>query len=199
MVATKSTSHSNCANKKMHRTMQKRRWAKHAGLASRCPLRILVAEDHPVNRRIIQTALDKMGYTSSTRIVEDGLQVLQNYKHGEFDLILLDIHMPNMTGDVACKTLLERFPDLPPIMALTSAVSSNETSQWLEAGFEKVMAKPIDITVLASVLESTGARKQKKCKQVTIPQKKCKQATITREGGASRRCTVSRKITEVAR
>ncbi len=103
---------------------------------------ILLAEDNPTNRAIAQTILARTG----ARIVEacDGLEAVAAASRERFDLILMDVHMPNMTGLEAARAIRELpapFGDTP-IVALTASAFQEDREQCREAGMNDFLAKP---------------------------------------------------------
>lgn len=111
-------------------------------------LRILLAEDNPINREIQTDLLSEYGFV--IKCAEDGNQVVEimkNAKPGDFDIILMDIQMPNMDGYEATRII--RSLDSPvssiPIFALTANTNKSDRFKSLEAGMNEHLAKPIQI------------------------------------------------------
>jgi signal transduction histidine kinase len=103
------------------------------GLANEA-LRVLVAEDHPVNRKVVGLLLQSMGHQVS--FAEDGQQALMQASQFDFDLVLMDIHMPVMDGLSSTRHIraLPGERGLVPIVALTADVMSDATDQAMAAG-----------------------------------------------------------------
>ena len=112
--------------------------------------KILIAEDNKINQIVIQTML-KATHAELT-IVENGLLAVEACQTQHFDLVLMDIHMPEMDGIDAQKKI-NRLNSQLPIIALTANVMANHVSAYLEQGFTSHIGKPIDMQNLFTVLE----------------------------------------------
>ena len=117
--------------------------------------RIIVAEDNKINQQLVQIMLSKLGIR--VLLAENGEEALKLSASGEFDLILMDIHMPVMDGITATQKMLEREKDrgLPhkPIVALTANVIAEERKRYAAAGMDDFLAKPIVYDDLLDVLK----------------------------------------------
>ncbi|MFZ4775216.1 MAG: PAS domain S-box protein [Terrimicrobiaceae bacterium] len=129
-----------------------------AKLGSRCPLTILVAEDNQVNQRVVGMMLKRLGYTAE--YAENGLEVIKLVKKKRFDLILMDIQMPEMNGLEATAKICEMFQGRarPQIVALTANALDGDRESCLLAGMEDYLTKPVKLEQLASVLEAVYMR-----------------------------------------
>jgi signal transduction histidine kinase/DNA-binding NarL/FixJ family response regulator/HPt (histidine-containing phosphotransfer) domain-containing protein len=120
------------------------------------PLRILLAEDNPVNREVALGLLQRHGH--SVTVVTDGAQAVTAAREGGFDVILMDVHMPRMDGTAASRII--RGFSAPagrvPIVALSASVLKDEISLCFEAGMDEFLAKPIDPAALTRVLARLG-------------------------------------------
>jgi signal transduction histidine kinase/ActR/RegA family two-component response regulator len=118
------------------------------------PLRILLAEDNPVNQLVIQKSLSKQGHSVS--VVDDGRQVLETLKSSVFDLILMDIQMPEMNGLDATQAIRKgasgRNPVTIPIIALTAYAMKGDREKFLENGMDGYVTKPVDFGELARTI-----------------------------------------------
>ncbi len=103
-------------------------------------LRVLVAEDNPVNSMLAEWFLEKEGH--HVKVVENGLEAVQAVKMGTYDFVLMDIQMPEMDGLAATRTIrgLEGAISEIPIIALTAVVDREEC---LAAGMNDYLAKPL--------------------------------------------------------
>ena len=114
-------------------------------------VRILVADDDPVNRRLDEMLLERAGLEAV--IVEDGLYALEALKTGTFDLILLDIDMPGLSGLETAKRIrggiAGQLQAEAVILALTGYSGDHDKQSCLDAGMEGVLSKPLDMHVLA--------------------------------------------------
>jgi PAS domain S-box-containing protein len=116
------------------------------------PLHILVAEDNEVNRTIISSILKSFGHTAD--MVENGQEAVAALQRGTYDLILMDIRMPVMSGMDATRAIRSREePDARiPIIALTADVVSENRDAYFEIGMDGCVAKPIDRDELARAI-----------------------------------------------
>jgi CheY-like chemotaxis protein len=128
-----------------------------SSLASRLPLRILVADDNRVNQKVASSFLDKLGYR--TEVVGNGLEVLQALEQRPFDIIFLDVQMPEMDGYEAARQLRIRWPgeERPRIIAMTGNAMQGDREQCLAAGMDDYITKPVRPEDLRSALERWGA------------------------------------------
>lgn len=124
-------------------------------------LRVLVAEDHPVNQQVIRGLLGQVGI--EVEIVEDGLQAVEATQSRAWDLILMDVQMPNMDGPTATRTIRQREADeglaRTPIIALTANAMVEQVETYLAAGMDAVVAKPIDLKVLLTTISDVMSAK----------------------------------------
>jgi signal transduction histidine kinase/CheY-like chemotaxis protein/HPt (histidine-containing phosphotransfer) domain-containing protein len=121
------------------------------------PLRILLAEDHPVNREVALGLLKRHGH--AVTVVTDGAQAVPAARDGGFDVILMDVHMPGMDG-IEASRIIRGFPPPAgrvPIVALSASVLKDEVNVCFEAGMDEFLAKPIDPGALARALARLGA------------------------------------------
>ncbi len=102
--------------------------------------RVLLADDHPNNRELIAILLNRMNITVTE--VENGKQVLETIFYQNFDLILLDIHMPQMDGTEALKQI-RAAGNYTPVIALTANNMKHEIEHYMRLGFSDHLAKPI--------------------------------------------------------
>ncbi len=116
------------------------------------PLRILIAEDNPSNQRVLMEMLRKMGYRADA--VADGREVLQALEHRPYDLILMDIRMPEMDGISASREIRRRWPNQDmKIIAITAYALAGDREKCLSAGMNGYIAKPVQVEELVEVLE----------------------------------------------
>lgn len=113
---------------------------------------ILLAEDNPVNQRIAQKMLKRLGYPVD--VATNGLEALQALKHKSYSLVLMDIQMPEMDGLEATKIIRQQLSaeEQPRIIAVTAHALSYSREMCLNAGMDDYIAKPIQKDVLAEVL-----------------------------------------------
>ena len=114
---------------------------------------ILVAEDNPVNQLVIKMMLESLG--CKTSLVNDGIEVVTSWKENRYDLILMDIQMPNRGGIAATKIIraLENGEQHIRIIALTANAYDSDRDRCLEAGLDDYLSKPCRINELKHTLE----------------------------------------------
>jgi len=120
------------------------------------PLRILLAEDDIINQKISLFFLKKIGY--NVDLVVNGLEVLKALQEQTYDIILMDLHMPEMDGLTATETIIQKYPasKRPKIIALTASASLLERDKCLSIGMNDYLTKPIPWQELQAILEKWG-------------------------------------------
>jgi PAS domain S-box-containing protein len=122
------------------------------------PLRILLAEDNRINQMLVSTMLRKAGHTVD--VVDNGLLAVAAVTHQTFDVVLMDMQMPEMDGEQATRAI-RAFPSAQsriPIVALTADAMPEHCARYLAAGVNDLVAKPIDWdALLASLIAHVGA------------------------------------------
>ena len=121
-------------------------------IEQRSRFRVLLAEDSAVNRLVVLTQLEQLGYQTSA--AHDGAEVLALLAHQEVDLILMDCHMPELNGFETTERLRrqERFAKLP-VIALTARALQGDREKCLAAGMNDYLAKPFHEEDLAATLD----------------------------------------------
>ncbi len=129
-----------------------------AALGKRCPLQILIAEDNQVNQRLVVMMLRRLGYEAG--LASNGLEVLSALAKKDFDLILMDIQMPEMDGLEASRKICETYPEdkRPHIIALTANALAGDKDLCIKAGMHDYLTKPIRIESLAEAIEAVYTR-----------------------------------------
>ena len=116
-------------------------------------LRLLVAEDHPVNQEFAAEALRRLGH--SVDVASNGAEALDLMTRKPFDLVLMDVQMPDIDGlEVTRRFRAEESGGHVPIVALTAHTRREDRDRCLGAGMDAVLTKPIDRTQLAEVIAS---------------------------------------------
>lgn len=122
------------------------------GLAGQSTVSILVAEDNPSNQKVLVEMLKRMGYRPDA--VSDGKEVLQALEMRPFDLILMDVKMPEMDGITVTREIRKRWPENgPKIVAVTAYALEGDREICLEAGMDDYVAKPVKMGDLVKVLK----------------------------------------------
>ncbi|MEW5908245.1 MAG: response regulator [Thermodesulfobacteriota bacterium] len=116
-------------------------------------IRILLAEDNPVNQRLAKTMLTKAGY--QVEVADTGVEVVDKYTTSpqDFDLIFMDIQMPQMDGFAATKVIREKGFDTIPIVAMTAHAMTGDRERCLQAGMNDYISKPIRREAVLSILK----------------------------------------------
>jgi CheY-like chemotaxis protein len=125
------------------------------------PLHILIAEDNPVNQRIALKILTKLGY--GPELARNGKEVLEMVSHENYDLILMDIQMPEMDGLEATRMLRRCLEIQPVIIAMTANVMQGDRDDCMQAGMDDYISKPIELEELTDQLRKwSGVIKSKR-------------------------------------
>jgi CheY-like chemotaxis protein len=122
-------------------------------LAGELPLRILVAEDNRINQKVILKILERLGYQAD--VADNGFQVLQAVEQRPYDLILMDIQMPEMDGEEAAQRIIQSYPagERPYIVALTANALTGDRERYLHLGMDDYISKPIQVDKLVAALQ----------------------------------------------
>ena len=118
------------------------------------PLRILLAEDNPLNQVVALRMLSKIGYKAD--LARDGIEALEMVLKNQYDLVLMDIQMPRMDGLTATRELLKRFEGKtrPTIIGMTAQAFNEERDRGLSAGMDGYLIKPMPLAKLREVILS---------------------------------------------
>ncbi len=124
-----------------------------AAMADRLPLRILLAEDNVVNQKVALRTLERMGYRAD--VAANGLEVLDALERQPYDVVLMDMQMPEMDGLEATRRICTRWipTQRPRIIAMTANAMRGDREQCLEAGMDDYISKPVRIDDLVAALE----------------------------------------------
>ncbi len=127
-----------------------------ATLGARYPLRLLLAEDNLVNQKLAVRLLERMGYRAD--VATNGLEAISALERAPYDLVLMDVQMPELDGLEATRRIRERWPDDGPwIAAMTANAMAEDRAACLAAGMDDYIAKPIRIDELAAALVRVGS------------------------------------------
>lgn len=120
-------------------------------LGEEFPLRILLAEDNAVNQKLAVLTLKKMGYDAD--IAANGLEVIEALERQEYDLIFMDIQMPEMDGMEATKAVHARYgAERPTIIAMTANAMEGDREKFLSVGMDDYVTKPINLKIIKNML-----------------------------------------------
>jgi CheY-like chemotaxis protein len=115
--------------------------------------RILLVEDDPSNRKVTMLMLVHLGYRADA--VANGIEALQAMEHQTYDVVLMDVKMPEMDGLEATRIIRQRWPnDGPRIIAITAYALKGDREKCLEAGMDGYLAKPIWLDELRMAIET---------------------------------------------
>ncbi len=125
-------------------------------LGKRIPLQILLADDNAVNQKLATRILERIGYRADT--VANGLEALDALRLRNYDLILMDVQMPEMDGLEATRFIRREFDAKrqPYIVAMTANAMQGDREECLAAGMDDYVSKPIDVKELQRALEQCG-------------------------------------------
>ncbi|MGB7445073.1 MAG: response regulator [Coleofasciculaceae cyanobacterium] len=139
-------------------------------MAERLPLRILVAEDNRVNQKLALQILQKMGYRAD--IAGNGLEVLEALHRQSYEVVFMDVHMPEMDGLMATQQICQQWPleQRPRIIAMTANALAGDREKCLRAGMDDYVSKPIRVEELVRALNQ--------CQPVQEKSKSTSQAEI---------------------
>ncbi len=115
-------------------------------------LNILLAEDNAVNQKVIAHMLAKIGYTAD--IVQNGLEAVEASVQKKYDIILMDVQMPEMDGLEATKFIRQQLAVQPFIIAMTANAMQGDKEECLASGMNDYISKPISMTGLKKLLEN---------------------------------------------
>ncbi|GAB1403124.1 MAG: response regulator [Lentimicrobiaceae bacterium] len=120
---------------------------------SNSTLKILVAEDNVVNQRFLVSMLNIMGHQPVS--VLNGREVLEIMEVEKFDIIFMDIQMPEMSGMEATRRIIEKYPasERPFIIAITANALNSDYQRCIEAGMDDCLFKPVNLKLLQSCVQ----------------------------------------------
>jgi CheY-like chemotaxis protein len=126
------------------------------GMGERLPMRILLAEDNSVNQMLAVRLLRGLGYTAD--VAGTGVEAVDAVDAGQYDLVLMDVHMPDMDGLEATREIRARQGCRGPhIVAMTASAMAEDRDECLAAGMNDYVGKPIRVEELMSALERAAA------------------------------------------
>jgi len=124
-------------------------------MAKRQPLRILLAEDNVVNQKVALRLLERLGYRAD--VAGNGLEALEALKRQPYDVVLMDVQMPEMDGLEASRRIKQggAVVSIPRIIALTADAMQGDRERCLAAGMDDYITKPIRVEALVAALDKT--------------------------------------------
>jgi CheY-like chemotaxis protein/HPt (histidine-containing phosphotransfer) domain-containing protein len=122
-------------------------------MGARLPLRILLAEDNPTNQMLALRLLERLGYQAD--VAENGKDVLRTLRQQSYDVVFMDVQMPEMDGLEATRHILAEWPDKerPRIVAITANAMAGDREMCLNAGMDDYISKPIQVGALVKALQ----------------------------------------------
>jgi len=127
-----------------------------ADMGTRHPLRILIAEDNPINQRLAVMMLDRLGYRPD--VVSNGAEAVKAISDSPYDVVLMDVQMPEMDGIEATRTIRESDGLQPRIIALTANALQGDREEYLASGMDDYLSKPLHIRSLIEALRKSDRR-----------------------------------------
>jgi len=130
-------------------------------MAARHPLRILLAEDNVVNQKLALRLLQQMGYRAD--LASNGLEAVESVKRQAYDVVLMDVQMPEMDGLEASRQICSRLTpkQRPRIVAMTANAMQGDREMCIDAGMDDYITKPIRVDALVGALDNVTARPQR--------------------------------------
>jgi signal transduction histidine kinase/DNA-binding response OmpR family regulator len=129
-----------------------------AGMAAAHPLRILLAEDNVVNQKLALRLLQQMGYRAD--VASNGIEAIECIERQRYDVVLMDVQMPEMDGLEASRRIVARWPQVerPRIIAMTANAMQGDREECLAAGMDDYVTKPIRVDALVQALNQVRSR-----------------------------------------
>jgi signal transduction histidine kinase/DNA-binding response OmpR family regulator len=132
-----------------------------AGMATRHPLRILLAEDNVVNQKLAMRLLAQMGYRAD--LASNGIEAIESVERQTYDVVLMDVQLPEMDGLEASRRITAKWlpNERPRIVAMTANAMQGDREACLAAGMDDYVTKPIRVDALVQALQSVASRSGK--------------------------------------
>ena len=133
-----------------------------ANFAHRLPLRILLADDNPINQKVGLSVLGKLGYRAD--VANNGQEVIRALEHKIYDVLFLDVQMPELDGLECARLICQRWTrdKRPVVIAMTGNALLGDREKCLAAGMDDYISKPVRIGELQAALERWGPTKSRK-------------------------------------
>ena len=120
-------------------------------------LRILLAEDSEVNQVVMLKMLKRLGYRAD--IAANGIEALQALERQPYDIVLMDVKMPEMDGLQASRIIRKLWPEGPKIIAITAYALEGDRERCFEAGMDGYISKPVKMGELADMLRNISSQR----------------------------------------
>lgn len=130
---------------------QKRKQILSADFAKQYPLRILIADDNPVNQKLTARVFQKLGY--QVDIAQNGLEAVEKFDEQFYDVIMMDVQMPEMDGLEATRMIRLKQYHQPVIISMTANAMQGDKAECIKAGMDDYISKPVRLEILVSTLE----------------------------------------------
>ena len=126
-------------------------------LAQRLPLRVLLADNNPINQKVGMSVLQKLGYRAN--VVQNGIEVIKALEQKPYDILFLDVQMPEMDGLECARQISQRWTrdKRPVIIAMTGNALMGDREKCLAAGMDDYVAKPVRVSECRPALRTLGA------------------------------------------
>jgi signal transduction histidine kinase/CheY-like chemotaxis protein/ligand-binding sensor domain-containing protein len=134
---------------------QKSKQVLSADFAEKYPLRILIAEDNIVNQKLIIRVLNKLGY-QQIEVANNGLEAVEKFSDQYYDVILMDVQMPEMDGLEATRLIRLKQYQQPVIISMTANAMQGDREECMKAGMDDYITKPVKFETLIGVFEKWG-------------------------------------------
>jgi CheY-like chemotaxis protein len=130
-------------------------------MATRHPLRILLAEDNVVNQKLALRLLQQMGYRAD--LASNGVEAVESVQRQVYDAVLMDVQMPEMDGLDAAREITSRWKprERPRIIAMTANAMQGDREMCVAAGMDDYLTKPIRVDQLVAALYNVSARQER--------------------------------------
>ncbi|RYE36867.1 MAG: response regulator [Sphingobacteriaceae bacterium] len=128
--------------------------------AQNYPLNILIAEDDKMNQKLVTKVLNKLGY--EPQVAENGKDVLEIVSNKTYDLILMDVQMPEMDGLEATRMIRVCLTEQPVIIAMTANTLQGDREECLKAGMDDYIGKPVRLDGLVNIIQKWALQSQQK-------------------------------------
>jgi CheY-like chemotaxis protein len=120
--------------------------------AEKYPLRIMIAEDNLVNQKLAVRVLNKLGY-KKIDIAQNGLEAIEKISQQFYEIILMDVQMPEMDGLEATRQIRATAGERPIIIAMTANAMESDREDCIQAGMDDYISKPIKLETVIKMLE----------------------------------------------